>query len=130
MLGNNETRRTILKKTVTVAASAAGVAGGTEFLTDSNDGLSPQDTKDHYIQFRIGEGVREKTYTVSVPDRDPDFENVESGGDDVYTGENSTVIDGSLRPDGADYDEISFDGSLNSSDFEYDTDPGVQVIIG
>jgi hypothetical protein len=135
MSGNNETRRAILSKVVAAAASTAGVASAIAFLSDDDPSPQPQDTKDHYIQFSIGNGEGVGDCNVTVPDDMPELESIENGRgpfdqDKVEYEDDHTEVDGSL--DSAHtprYDEIRFDGSLDSSDFHWKAGGGITVEV-
>ncbi len=137
MFRNNETRRAILGKVVAAAASTAGVAGVIAFLTNGDDDPSPQPQghKEHFIEFSIDKGEGVGDYNVIVPDDMPELESIENGRgpfdqDKVEYEDDHTEVDGTL--DSAHtprYDEILFDGSLDSSDFSWTADGGVRVVV-
>lgn len=141
MLGENAmsddstTRRSIVKKMGAAAVGlAAGATGSAAASSDDSPSVSPEDTKQHYIRFQIDKNEGAPAYNLTVPDPNPNLVSVEdcylNCNDQVTYYDDRTVIDGNLN--GANspfYDEVEFDGSLDSADFEWTADAEIEVTL-
>lgn len=107
----------------------------TIFDSDDSPSPQPQNHKDHYIVFSIDSNDSNPSYEVSVPDPDPALVNIEThsrldGSDDVYYHNDYTTVQGQLDSSAKPYeDEIEFNGSLSSSDFDWEADGTVTVEV-